>query len=126
MINKAIYYILSNDDPVKALVSTRIFALTAPESTKAPLIVFARDSVEPVYTKSGWEHDESSVTILIFSKVYSNSIDILKAVRTALEWVKGTFNGVEIGDARVTGIDEGYDMEADMYYQTLSMEFLNK
>lgn len=126
MINKAIFYILSNNTGVTDLVSDRIFALTAPETTKAPLIVFARDSVEPIYTKSGWEHDESSVTILIFSKVYSNSIDILKAVRTALEWVKGTFDGVEIGDARVIGIDEGYDLEADMYYQTLLMEFVNK
>lgn len=126
MINKAIYYILSNDDPVKALVDTRIFALVAPETTKAPLIVFARDSVEPIYTKSGLEYDQSSVTILIFSKEYANSIDILKAVRAALEWVKGTYNGVEIGDGRVTGIDEGYDLEADMFYQTLSMKFLNK
>lgn len=126
MINQAIYYILSNDIGVTDMVATRIFALTAPETIKAPFIVFVRDSVEPIYTKSGREYDQSSVTILIFSKEYSNSIDILKAVRAALEWVKGTYNDVEIGDARVTGIDEGYDLEADMYYQTLSMKFLNK
>ncbi len=125
MINKAIYYILSNNDPVKALVSDRIFALTAPETTKAPFVVFSR-KVVPVYTKSGWEYDESSVAILIFSKVYVNSIDVMKAVRTALEWNKGTFVDVSIGDARVTDIDEGYDLEADMYYQTLLMNFTNK
>ena len=125
MINKAIYYILSNNDPVKALVSTRIFALTASETTKAPFIVFSR-TVEPVYTKSGLEHDQSSVTILVFSKIYAESIEVMKAVRTALEWNKGTFVGVEIGDARVVDIDEGYDLEADMYYQTISMEFVNK
>jgi len=125
MINKAIYYILSNDDPVKALVSTRIFAVTAPEKTKVPLVVFSR-TVKPVYSKSGLEHDKSFVTILIFSKIYVESIDVMKAVRSALEWVKGTFAGVEIGDARVIDVDEGYDLEADTYYQAIEMEFLNK
>ncbi|GAH14501.1 unnamed protein product, partial [marine sediment metagenome] len=101
MINKAINYILSNDDPVKLLVKTRIFAVVAPEKTLAPLIVFSR-TVKPVYTKSGLEHDQSFVTILIFSKIYAESIDVMKAVRVALEFKKGNFAGVEIGDARVT------------------------
>lgn len=126
MINKAIYYILSNDDPVTALVEDRIFAVTAPENTVVPLVVFARDSVDPIYTKSGHEADRSSVTILIFSKIYDESIQILKAVRNALELVKGEFNGISIASSRVTGIDEGYDLEADTYYQTLQMQFLNK
>lgn len=126
MINKAIYYILSNDDPVTALVVDRIFAVTAPEDTVVPLIVFSRESVDPIYTKSGHEGDRSSVIILIFSKIYDESIEILKAVRKALEFVKGEFNGVSIYGARVTGIDEGYDLEADTYYQTLLIQFLNK
>ena len=126
MINKAIYYILSNDDPVTALVADRIFAVTAPENTVVPLIVFSRDSVDPIYTKSGHEADRSLVIILIFSKIYDESIAILKAVRKALELVKGEFNGVSISTSRVTGIDEGYDLEADTYYQTLLIQFINK
>ena len=126
MINKAIYYILSNDTGVTDLVADRIFAVTAPENTLVPLIVFARDSVDPIYTKSGHEADRSSVIILIFSKIYDESIQILKAVRNALELVKGEFNGVSIADAKVTGIDEGYDLAADTYYQTILMKFINK
>jgi len=125
MINKAINYILLNDTGVTDLVADRIFAVTASEKTVAPLIVFSR-KVKPLYTKSGWEYDDSTVIILIFSKVYENSIDVMKAVRNALEWKKGTFSGVAIGDARVIDIDEGYDLEADMYYQTLLMKFINK
>lgn len=125
MINKAINYILSNNTGVTDLVSTRIFAVVAPEKTLAPLVVFSR-TVKPVYTKSGLEHDQSSVTILIFSKIYAESIDVMKAVRTALELKKGTFAGVEIGDARVTDVDEGYDLQADTFYQVIEMEFLNK
>ncbi len=126
MINKAIFHILSNDDPVKELVSTRIFAVVCPEKTPFPLIVYSSSVGDVEYSKSGHEADASTVSILILSKDYSDGVDILAAVRTALEWKKGTFNGVSIGDARVKGIDEGYDLEADAFYQTISMKFINK
>ncbi len=126
MLNKAIYYILSNATDVTDLVSTRIHAVTAPENTLSPLIVYSSNVDDVVYSKSGQEYDQSSLDLLIVSKDYSETVAVLTAVRAALELVKGTFNGVCVDEAKVTGVREGFDIEADTFYQSLTMRFINK
>ena len=125
MIGKAVYNILANDSALAALVSTNIFPEVAPAGTEAPVVVFSVESIQPEYSRSGLDRDASTVAVLCFSKDYTDSIDILIAVRNALELKVGIFNTVQIGKAQVQQIISGYDFETETHYQKITFDFEN-
>jgi hypothetical protein len=120
MVNKAVYYILKNDPTLSGLVGSKVYPNVVPEETKAPAVVFSRDSIEPEYDKSGNVVDISEVSIWAYALKYPEVIDIISAVRASLELVKGTFNGVTVISSNMTKGDEGYDVESDTYFQKIT------
>ena len=122
MVNKAVYHILSNDVELEALVGKKIHPIVMPENTQAPCLVFMTDSIVPEYVKGHGVIDNATVTIIIFSRDYVESVNILEKTRTALELKTGTFNGVQIQSSRIQKMEEGYDVESDTYFQKITSQ----
>ena len=122
MVNKAVYQILSNNNELKSFVGNKIHPIVMPENTQAPCLVFMTDSIVPEYVKGHAVIDSSIVTIIIFSREYVESVNILEKARAALELKTGTFNGVQIQSSRIQKMEEGYDVESDTYFQKIILE----
>lgn len=125
MIAKAVYYNLSNAGGLTALVGTNIFPEIAPEGTTVPLVVYSILDISPEYDKSGLRQDASTVGIMIFDDDFTDAVDILTQVRTALETVTGTFNGVTVTRAEITAIQSGFDLETMAFWWKVTMSFDN-
>ncbi len=105
-VGKAIFNILINDSNIVGLISddssgtnSRIFPsrYNFPNTVKLPYIIYQVVSDEPNNTKNGVStYDYVTVQISIYDKNYAK-LNILSAfVRTALDYVSGTFNGVQV------------------------------
>jgi hypothetical protein len=123
MINKALNYLLKADSTLTALVGSSIYPIVMPEGTEAPCVVYFRDSLTPIYDKGSDVVDEEEVSVLCFSKDYPEAVEIIAAVRAALEGVKGDQAGVNILLARVRKGEEGYDIDSDTFFQKLTFIF---
>lgn len=117
-IGKAINSILVN---VPDLVSSRVYPQIAPENCKLPFIVYDRENVTPLYTKDGLAGNETSVTVYVLADNYSNSIGLAEKVRTALEKLNTSVNGITIKDSTLEDVSEDYNEFA--FLQILKFKF---
>jgi hypothetical protein len=125
MIGKVIYNLLSNASAVTDIVGTKIYPEIAPEGTDAPAIIYDVQNIEPVYSGSGFVHDMSSVDIDCFHPDYTDSVDLMVAIRTAVELKSGTYNNVTIKKSRVRSIISGWDPIPDAYWWRITVDFEN-
>ena len=125
MIGKVIYNLLSNASAVTDIVGTKIFPEIAPEGTEAPAVIYDIQDISPEYTGSGHSHDVSIVDIDCFHPDYTDSVDLMVAVRDALELKHGTFNTVTIKRARILKIFSGWDLASDAYWWRITVDFHN-
>ena len=113
-VGKAIYNILINDSDVLNLVSdngsnTRIFPsrYDFPIDVKVPYITYQVVSDEPNNTKNGVSsYDYVTVQISIYDVRYASLIDLAGKLRTALDYVSGTFRGVQVDKIFFQGQNE--------------------
>lgn len=114
---KVIYGILSVDTAVKALVSTRIYPLVAAQDTAVPFITFRTVQRRPSNTKINPSYlDVYEVEINIYSNSYTNACAISDAVRAALDYKKGTVNGVVLQHSVYESGNEGYIHDGNYYH----------
>lgn len=105
MIGILIADLLKNDATLTALVNVNnIFPYVADEDTQLPLVVYTIDDIDPGYNKDGWIGDTVKFSIASFSEDYSTLMDVVAAVRGAVELKHGTNTKRII----VTGQAEGY------------------
>lgn len=124
MTGKIIVELLKASTPLMALVEgSKIFPYAANENTPFPFIIYGVGDIDPEYTKSGHEGDNTDFTVACFSDDYSTLQDITKEIRSALELQKGTFSGKRIGRIYVTGQQEGYNDAAGAFGNRLSFTF---
>jgi hypothetical protein len=94
---KALYYLLTNDGPVAAIVGTRIFPELADQEQVKPYIVYNIRSNDPSDVQSGPSSlDTASVEVNCYAPTYAAAIDLSDAVRTCLDRRSGTYSGVNI------------------------------
>ena len=104
MIGKALYGKLSATAAVTALVSTRIFPDMATQDATYPFIVYTNDATQPTDVKdSASPLDVVTMSVMIYSNSYSQAQDIAAAVRTALDRMTGTVQGVNVQSCRFEG-----------------------
>ena len=118
-IGKVIYNILSNDSNVSPLVTTagntRIFPsrYNFPTKVKLPYITYQMFADEPNNTKNGVStYDYVRVQISIYDVNYSDMTTLAGHVRTALDYVSGTYNGVVVDKIFYQDQNELYDDSA--------------
>jgi hypothetical protein len=118
-IGKVIYNILSNDSNVAPLVTTsgnlRIFPsrYNFPTDVKLPYITYQMFADEPNNTKNGVStYDYVRVQISIYHNKYADMITLAGHVRTALDYVSGTYSGVVVDKIFYQDQNELYDDSA--------------
>ena len=115
-IGKVIYNILSNDSNVAPLVTTngnlRIFPsrYNFPTDVKLPYITYQMFADEPNNTKNGVStYDYVRVQISIYHNSYADMVTLAGHVRTALDYVSGTYSGVVVDKIFYQDQNELYD-----------------
>jgi len=118
-IGKVIYNILSNDSNVAPLVTTsgnlRIFPsrYNFPTDVKLPYITYQMFGDEPNNTKNGVStYDYLRVQISIYHNSYADMVTLAGHVRTALDYVSGTYSGVVVDKIFYQDQNELYDDSA--------------
>ena len=125
-IGKVIFNILSNDVNVAPLVTTdgdlRIFPsrynfpfknVGSKISVDLPYITYQMFADEPNNTKNGVsEYDYVRVQISIYDNSYADMTTLAGHVRTALDYVSGTYNGVVVDKIFYQDQNELYDDSA--------------
>ena len=118
-IGKVIYNILSNDSNVSSLVTTsgnsRIFPsrYNFPNDVKLPYITYQMFADEPNNTKNGVStYDYVRVQISIYHNSYADMITLAGHVRTALDYVSGTYNSIIVDKIFYQDQNELYDDSA--------------
>ncbi len=118
-IGKVIYNILSNNSNVAPLVTTsgnlRIFPsrYNFPTDVKLPYITYQMFGDEPNNTKNGVStYDYVRVQISIYHNSYADMVTLAGHVRTALDYVSGTYSGVVVDKIFYQDQNELYDDSA--------------
>ena len=115
MIGKAILAILSGYTGLTDLIGSKIYPLVIAVETGLPAVVYGIDSVSPIYTKTSWVQDEVQFRVTSYAREYSEAIEIAYQVRAALELTSGIYSSVDIQDIYMTGQDEFYQIDADVF-----------
>ena len=124
MIGKALYGKLSATSAVTALVSTRIFPDMATQDATYPFIVYTNDATQPTDVKdSASPLDVVTMSVMIYSNSYSQAQDIAAAVRTALDRMTGTVQGVNVQSCRFEGQNSA-QMEFDKHVFVIEQSYV--
>jgi hypothetical protein len=128
-VGKAIYNILTNDSPVSAIVSTRIYPIEASEEAAFPYIVFEVTDTEPIESKDSPAYDFESAEISCYDQggtgAYLTLEDLTDKIITALDNNIGTFNGVVIKSAQYLNKDDiKLEDKQRIYGKRLDFRFL--
>ena len=94
---KAIYYLLTNDGPISAIVGTRVFPEIADQEQTKPYVVYSIRSNDPSDVQAAPSAlDTASVEVNCYALSYTAAIDLSDAVRTCLDRRSGTYSGVNV------------------------------
>ena len=119
MIGIAITNLLKASEGLMDIVSEdKIFPYAADVDTDLPLVVYTIDSINPKYSKDGWEDDLVDFSVKSYSVDYATLQDITKAVRGALELKTLT------GSKRIilTGMTEGFNLSENVFMNRLTFK----
>jgi hypothetical protein len=103
---KAIYYLLSNASSVTDICGTRIYPELAEQEAPTPFVVYEVISVDPDDTNDGpAKMDEVSIDITAVADSYDTCADLASAIRSAIDRVRGTYNGVNVDSIQYSTTD---------------------
>jgi hypothetical protein len=121
-VGKAIYYLLSNAESVTDIAGTRIYPELAEQEAAAPYAVYQIVSVNPDDTNDGPAViDEVVVDILCVAESYNEAADLASVVRSALDRVRGTYNGVNVESIQYDSTDSDVQDSPRRYEQTVTV-----
>ena len=96
-IGKAIYSILAGNSDVAGVVGTKIFPQKRPLDTRGNSITYFVIDTTPNNTKNGVStYDYIRCQITAFGRDYGAAQDLAAKIRTALDYVSGTYSGIVI------------------------------
>ena len=126
-VGKAIYEILANDSDVAAIVATRIFPQKVEFTERMPAITYFVIDTTPNNTKNGVStYDYVRCQITGFGTSYSQAQDLAAKIRTALDYVSGTYAGVVVDKIFFESSDDLYDDnfgEKGIHYVAMDFRF---
>lgn len=116
IVGKAIYYLLTNDANIAALVDDRVYPEVANQQDAKPYVVYNVRSNDPSDTQKGpSELDTAAVEINCYAPTYETAIAISVAVRAAIDRVQGTYNGVNVQSCQYQSEVMGFDEPQRLY-----------
>lgn len=116
-------YLTQNAD-LQALMDTKnILPLVVNENTPYPFIVYRRDSINVIYTKTiGAFDNRVSISLDVYSNDYEESCNVLNVVRNILEQLKISNEEIVINEMEVVNVYEQYTQ--DGFKQTIQLQAL--
>lgn len=117
-INKYINKFLTESEAVTSLVSVQNIRPLILAPTIFPYISFMHGNISSSYTKDGWSEDTTEVTIIAVSDDYSQTVDIVEAVRELLDNKAYKDEDIYISEMRLSGATE--DQIENVFVQRLS------
>ena len=116
-------YLTQNAD-LQALMDTKnILPLVVNENTPYPFIVYRRDSINVIYTKTiGAFDNRVSISLDVYSNDYEESCTVLNVVRNILEQLKISNEEIVINEIEVVNVYEQYTQ--DGFKQTIQLQAL--
>lgn len=116
-IGKAIKNILKDID--------NVFPIVADQGTTYPFIVYRRSSLLPANTKDRYNYRElATIEIIVAAAQYSESVNLAEKVIDKMQYTRGTFNDIKIGEIALTNADEDYIEDAFIQRLTFQIEIL--
>lgn len=126
-VGKAIFKILSEDADVSAIVGKRVRPNRIEFDEPLPAVSYHEISEEPNNTKyKSSEFNHVLVQISCFATTKIVSDDLGSKVRTALDYISGTFNGVNVAKVFFQDSDDLFDERAGefgVHYKVLDFKF---
>jgi len=125
MIGKSIYYLLSNASGVTNIVSTRIYPARIPQIKDFPAISYHKISHEPTNQKdavSGF--DKVSFDIILWGKNYEQINTLSAAVRTALDRISISSQGVTINTIVFVREVDSFNDTAEIFQRNMQFQFI--
>lgn len=112
--------ILSQDEAVKALGTTKVYPLVVSEAV-LPYVVYYRTGMSRTAVKGLAGADTVAMDVMCFAADYTASVELAEAVREALDGVNyADDDGYVMRSCQLVDSSESYNGEA--YVQTLSFE----
>jgi hypothetical protein len=126
-VGKAIYNILTNDSGVSDLVSTRIYPQKIEYNATIPAVTYFITSTTPTNTKNGAStYDYTDVQITAFGSTYDEASSLARLIRTALDYVSGTYATIQIDKIFFEDATDIYDDsfgEKGIHYVAMDFQF---
>lgn len=123
MVEKAVFYRLTNSVSVTAIASTRVYNRQLPQQTTMPAIVFNRTSTirDDIAHSGAMGLAEAVIQISIFSETSLDARNLSEAIRKLFHVYKGTVNTVQILLSKVINEIDLYDSETEIYHTVLDL-----
>jgi hypothetical protein len=90
---EAVYYLLSRDSAVTALVGSKIFPVAEPQQDGYPAIIYSQLDDDEILTKDGPQVNGQRFSLEIYGETYSSVQNVAKAARALLRWYTGEISG---------------------------------
>lgn len=123
MALETIYFLLSNATAVTSLVGTRIYPGVLPEGEPLPALSIFDIDENPTGTKdSASAVDVYDVQVSIFvdaSLGYAQIMPISNAIKTALNRITGTINGVSVNGLTFLNASQVYESDNNTFSRAL-------
>lgn len=113
---KVIYHILNNNAAVTAIVSNRIFPQVAKQGAEFPAIIYSRETAIPENSKDGaGDIDYQRYEIKMYAAQYPVLETLVEAVRAALDFASGTYNGVQVDSCSFITSRDAFSEDQTLY-----------
>lgn len=112
----AIRTMLMQSEAVTKHTSTIYPVLT--DKAELPYILYRKSALEHTPTKSGYQGaDTAQIEVVCYAAKYADSVEMAEAVREALDYQAGEFDGVKVRGCMLSDCEDLY--EAGAYVQRL-------
>ena len=123
MALETVYFILTNASAVTSLVATRIYPGVLPEGEALPALTIFDIDENPTGTKdsaSAVDVYEVQVSIHVAASLgYEQIKPISAAIKTALNRVTGTINGISLNGLTFVGASPEYESDSNTFSKAL-------
>lgn len=116
MILQPVISLILADGSVTALVGDKVFPVVATERVKKPYVTVRRTGATPQIVKGQpGEDDRNSFAVAAYSDVYEEALNILAAIRTAIDDHTGSSTGVNFDRIWYVNSQDLFDKDDNSY-----------
>lgn len=123
ILEQGLFYFLSNNTSVKALVSNRVYPARMPVKVTLPCLVYTNITSDSIRSLAGQDGArEKLIQIDAWGATYNAAKSLADVVRKALDAYKGSMSSVNVQSVSIQGERDFYESESEYY--RVSVDYL--